>query len=80
MACATDQVRMVPIAKEKGGRYVGVSAQSAIDGSYPIARPLFMYTRGQPTGETKKNLDWILSDEGQRVLLEEGYAPVRKLD
>ena len=80
MAYATDQVRVVPIAKEKGGGYVAVSAQSAIDGSYPIARPLFMYTRGQPTGETKKYLDWILSEEGQRVLLEEGYAPVRKLD
>jgi phosphate transport system substrate-binding protein len=54
--------------------------QTASDGSYPIARPLFMYTWGQPEGEVKKYIDWILSDAGQRILLEKGYAPVRPLD
>jgi DNA mismatch repair protein MutS len=49
---------------------VAPSVEAARDGSYPIARPLFMYSRGQPTGEIKKYLDWVLSDDGQRILLE----------
>ena len=40
------------IAKEDGGDCVMPSVQSASDGSYPIARPLFMYTDGEPTGAT----------------------------
>jgi len=51
--------------------------QSAIDGSYPIARPLFMYTRGVPQGAIKRYLDWILSDEGQCIIKKKGYAPIR---
>ena len=36
-----------------------------------------MYTNGEPTGEIKAYLDWILSDEGQCIILKKGYAPVR---
>jgi phosphate transport system substrate-binding protein len=50
-----------------------------IDGSYPIARPLFMYTKGEPTGATKQYLDWIKGDDGQRVLQSHGYPPLRKI-
>ena len=80
LAYATEDVRLVPIAKQEGGTYIVPSVPTAMDGTYPIARPLFMYTRGQPSGEIKKYLDWVLGAEGQRTLLEQGYAPVRKLD
>jgi phosphate transport system substrate-binding protein len=36
-----------------------------------------MYTAGEPEGAVKEYLDWILSDEGQCILVEKGYAPVR---
>lgn len=55
------------------------TTESASDGSYPIARPLFMYTRGNPEGIVKTYLDWILSDEGQCIIQEKGYAPVRDI-
>jgi phosphate transport system substrate-binding protein len=80
LAYATHEVRTVPVARDEKSPAVAPSVQTASDGSYPIARPLFMYTRGQPEGEVKKYLDWILSDAGQRILLEKGYAPVRPLD
>jgi len=48
---------------------------SAVDGSYPIARPLFMYTNGEPTGIVGDYLGWILSNEGQCIILNKGYAP-----
>jgi len=80
LAYATEHVKLVPVAKKEGDEFVAPTVDSAVDGTYPIARPLFMYTRGEPTGAVKKYLDWILSDEGQRIIRDKGYAPVRKLD
>jgi phosphate transport system substrate-binding protein len=77
LAYAVDHVKMACIAKEEGGPCVSPSVQTASDKSYPIARPLFMYTNGEPQGEIKKYLDWILSDAGQCIILKKGYAPVR---
>ena len=68
---------MACIGAEEGAECVLPSAESAIDGSYPIARPLFMYSAGEPQGKTKAYLDWILSDAGQCIIKEKGYAPVR---
>ncbi len=77
LAYATPHVKLACIVKKKGDACVLPTIKSAGDGSYPIARPLFMYTKGKPQGETKKYLDWILSDEGQCIILKKGYAPVR---
>jgi phosphate transport system substrate-binding protein len=46
-------------------------------GEYPITRFLYMYLRNRPTGETKKYIDWILSTEGQNIVTEVGYFPVK---
>ena len=79
LAYATDKVKLVAVGKTDQGPFVMPTVQSAVDGSYPIARPLFMYTAGEPTGAVKRYLDWILSDEGQRIILNKGYAPVRSI-
>jgi len=79
LAFATHEVKLVKVAKEEGADAVAPSVASALDGSYPIARPLFMYTRGQPEGKVKAYLDWILSEAGQRIIFEKGYAPVRPI-
>ncbi len=80
LAYATEHVKLACIAQEDGGPCVDPSVDSAIDGSYPIARPLFMYTAGTPEGAVKEYLDWILSDAGQCIILEKGYAPVRAVE
>jgi phosphate transport system substrate-binding protein len=49
-----------------------------LDKTYPIARPLFMYTPGEPTENAKKYLDWIASDAGQKVVEKSGYVPLPK--
>ena len=77
LAYATPHVKLACIAKEAGGSCVMPSIESASDGSYPISRPLFMYTNGEPKGKVKDYLDWILSDEGQCIILKKGYASVR---
>ncbi len=77
LAYATDHVKLACVTKGNGADCVMPTVQSASDGSYPIARPLLMYTNGEPTGEVKKYLDYILSDEGQCIIQKKGYAPVR---
>ncbi|MBF0433722.1 MAG: phosphate ABC transporter substrate-binding protein [Fibrobacteria bacterium] len=77
LAYATDHVKMECISNKEGGDCVSPSVETASNNSYPIARPLFMYTNGEPAGDVKIYLDWILSDEGQCIILKKGYAPVR---
>jgi phosphate transport system substrate-binding protein len=38
-----------------------------------------MYTNGEPQGDVKAYMDWIMSDEGQCIILKKGYAPVRQV-
>ncbi|MDH3536174.1 MAG: phosphate ABC transporter substrate-binding protein [Gammaproteobacteria bacterium] len=77
LAYATDHLKLACIAKDDGATCVYPSVKNAIDRSYPIARPLFMYTNGKPQGAIKDYMDWILSDAGQCILKKKGYAPVR---
>ena len=79
LAYATEEVKVPCLMTEDGGNCIAPSTTSAVDGTSPIARPLFMYTNGQPEGVTKDYIDWILSDEGQCTILNKGYAPVRSL-
>ncbi len=76
LAYATDHVKMVCVSKD-GNPCVTPSVTTASDGSYPIARPLFMYTNGKPEGDIKAYMDWIMSDQGQCIILGKGYAPIR---
>ncbi len=78
-AYATNEVKMPCILTPGGGDCISPSIATALDGSYPIARPLFMYTIGEPSGAVKEYLDWILSDEGQCILQKKGYAPVKEV-
>jgi phosphate transport system substrate-binding protein len=76
LAYATDHIKMVCISKQDGESCVSPSVATASDRSYPIARPLFMYTNGQPKGAIKEYMDWIQSDTGQCIILKKGYAPI----
>ena len=77
LAYATDHVKLVPVKVKDGEPAVMPSVETAVDQSYPIARPLLMYTAGQPTGAVKAYLDWILSQAGQQIIVAKGYAPVK---
>ncbi|MEE4219020.1 MAG: phosphate ABC transporter substrate-binding protein [Xanthomonadales bacterium] len=79
LAYATDHVKLGCVAQETGGPCTSPSVETALDGSYPIARPLFMYTNGEPTGFVGDYLNWIKSDEGQCIILEKGYASATKV-
>ena len=75
LAYATDEVHMPAVSSDGGQTFVVPSVDTAIDGTYPIARPLFMYTADQPEGAVADYLNWILSDAGQCIIKAKGYAP-----
>ena len=75
MGYATAGVKMLALSRD-GGPPVVPTAKATLDRSYPIARPLYMYTVGQPQGETKRYLDWIHSPPGQRIVSAVGYVPL----
>jgi phosphate transport system substrate-binding protein len=54
---------------------VDATVANALNGTYPIVRPLNMLTNGEPAGEVKAFLDFVLSDAGQAIVEEEGYLP-----
>ena len=80
LAYATEEVEMPCVSSTEGGDCVLPSVESAIDGTYPIARPLLMYTAGQPSGMIKEYMDWIFSDQAQCIILDKGYAPTSSVD
>jgi len=79
LAYANEHVKMACISKD-GAKCVNPSVPTAVDRSYPIARPLFMYTNGEPKGDIKDYLDWILSDTGQCIIFKKGYAPTTSVE
>lgn len=55
----------------------GVTAtrESILDGSYTLSRPFLFVTLNEPTGQTKHFIDFVLSEEGQKLLSHEGLVP-----
>jgi phosphate transport system substrate-binding protein len=70
-----EDLKMIAIAEKEGGSYVLPSIATVNDKTYPIARDLYMYTDGEPTGIVKEYLDWILSAEAQEIVAELGFVP-----
>jgi phosphate transport system substrate-binding protein len=69
--------KTISVARKAGEPYIPPSIETVKDGSYPIARVLYMYTNGQPTGIIRQYLDWIMSEDGQEIVEELGFVPLR---
>lgn len=75
---ATPDVKILKVAKKKGEPAIMPSVTTVLDKSYPISRPMFMYTPGEPSPAAKKYIEWILSGEGQKIVEKTGYVPLQK--
>jgi len=78
MGYATPAVKHLKIAKKKGETAVEPTIATTLDKTYPIARPMFMYTAGDPAPHIRKYLAWIISDAGQKIVEQTGYVPLPK--
>jgi phosphate transport system substrate-binding protein len=73
----TPEVKTLAIAAKPGDEYVMPSVATVNNGKYPIARPLFMYTPGEPTGDVKTYIDWIRGPDGQQIVNDLGFVPLK---
>ena len=76
-AAYAEGVKHCKVKKADGATAYLPTAENIKTNVYPITRYLYMYLKNKPTGELKKYIDWILSPEGQKYVVEIGYFPVR---
>jgi phosphate transport system substrate-binding protein len=76
-AAYAEGVKDCKIKKDAKSKGVLPTAATIKNKTYPISRYLFMYLKSKPTGETKAFIDWVLSPEGQKIIVEVGYYPVK---
>ncbi len=76
-AAYAEGVKHCKVKKDATGTAYLPTADNVKTNLYPISRYLYMYMRNRPTGEVKKYIDWILSPEGQKIITEVGYFPVK---
>jgi len=55
---------------------IDASVENALSGTYSVARPLFMFTNGWPTGVTADFINFIVSKKGQEIVTKEGFIPL----
>jgi phosphate transport system substrate-binding protein len=68
-----DSVKAIQVISK--GEAVAPTLENVLSNRYPISRPLYMITRGEPAGLAKDYLDFILSGEGQQIVQDEGFVP-----
>ena len=76
-AAYAEGVKDCKVKKDDKSPAYAPTAETIKNKTYPISRYLYMYLKSRPTGATKAYIDWILSPEGQKVISEVGYFPVK---
>jgi phosphate transport system substrate-binding protein len=79
MGYATEGVKMLDLSIHDGDSAISPTVENTVSKKYPLARSLQFYTLGEPTGEEKNFIDWVLSRDGQVVVKNNGYVPIRTL-
>ena len=70
-------IKFAAVKKDESSKAYLPTVDNVKSGDYPISRFLYLYTKNRPTGELKDYIDWILSAEGQSVVTQVGYFPVK---
>jgi phosphate transport system substrate-binding protein len=70
-------IREIKVRKDEKSQSFAPTAENIKSGKYPVSRFLYMYTKTKPTGALKKYIDWTLSKDGQKIVSEVGYFPIR---
>jgi phosphate transport system substrate-binding protein len=76
MGYVTPKVKTLPISSD-GKTYVAPSVKAVMNKTYPVARPLYWYTNGKPSGTVKKFVDFAKSAEGQKIVQKLDFVPIK---
>lgn len=74
---AGNKIKVLAVKVDDASAAVIPSTATVLDGTYSIARPLHLYTKGEPTGIAAEFLNFCLSPEGQNIVAETGYVKVK---
>jgi len=72
-------IKFLKVKKDEKSLAVEPIPENVYKRVYPISRKLYFYTAGDPEGETRNFIDWVLSSEGQKICEVVGYFPLRKI-
>jgi len=76
----TSSVRALPLTKKEGTPFVEATPDNALNGSYPLARALYVYVNKKPGQDLapleREFLKMVLSKVGQEVVVKDGYIPL----
>ncbi|PIQ87153.1 MAG: ABC transporter [Candidatus Omnitrophica bacterium CG11_big_fil_rev_8_21_14_0_20_45_26] len=70
-----DRIKALSI-RLSDGETVEANRQNIQSGKYPLTRPLFVVTDGEPEGEIKDFINFLKSDLGQRLVKKHGYLSI----
>jgi len=76
----TSGVRALPLSKKTGQPFVAADAMHALDGTYPLARVLYVYVNKKPNQPLppleREFFKMVLSQQGQKVVVKDGFVPM----
>ncbi|TDV64369.1 phosphate ABC transporter substrate-binding protein PstS family protein [Pseudomonas sp. LP_7_YM] len=76
----TSSVRTVPLAKKEGDAFIEDNEANALNGTYPLARFLYVYVNKAPNSPLNpldaEFVRLVLSKQGQEVVIKDGYIPL----
>ncbi|MDO9511603.1 MAG: PstS family phosphate ABC transporter substrate-binding protein [Bacteroidales bacterium] len=70
-------VKAIHVSYNKGKTYIEPSMATAVNKTYPVVRPLMYYYNSKDESKVKKYIDYVLSPEGQKIVEQVGYIPVK---
>ena len=76
MAHVTPEVKALSIKRTEADVAVAPTIAAVKNGTYSVARPLHLYTNGQPTGAAKVFIDWAMGPKGQAIVAELEFVTV----
>ncbi|HNX81185.1 MAG TPA: phosphate ABC transporter substrate-binding protein, partial [Candidatus Omnitrophota bacterium] len=77
MGYISPKQKALHVAKNELSEYEAPTIENVVNGKYPISRPLFLYSNGEPKDLVKKFVDFTLSKEGQEIVLKTDFVPVK---
>jgi len=78
MGYISSKQKPVAVAQDISSEFIAPSVENVLNGSYPISRPLFLYTNGEPSGLTQRFVDFAVSKEGQDLVVSTDFVPITK--
>lgn len=78
MGYISSKHKTIAVALDEKAPYVDPTVKNVMSQEYPISRPLYLYTNGEPQDAIKKFIDFAHSEQGQEIVLVNDFVPLQK--